>query len=438
MIRERTRHPFGIKITPGRRLLAPKTAGTRIIIDRTPPDPFASSVNLLVPRRLERPTQVCDGSPPSEPPAIGPVYELRQMNPSICLIVGDDHTQHCGVKDYANRLGKSLEKIGLSAEVLAPPDWSVASFLQFCKRLRQRNFDILHVQYPSIGHRTSLWPHLVGLMRIATGVVVTLHEYSSMPILQRASTHLFRRTADQMVFTAETELTNYGRSGVVQRVIHIGSSVPAFLSDLPRTPTVLYFGQIRPAKGLEEFLELARRSLKLTRPFKFQVIGSVPHRRAAYYQTVRENSVPEVEWLVDLPFDQVARLMSVSLATYLPYPDGASYRRSSLLAALTNGLPAISTVSPATPREMIDVLLPASGPGEALAHLERLYRSSDELQAYSHAARLFAEKFSWTEIALQHEKVYQETLSRPRMSSVARLLRGSWLGEGVGGGNQHP
>jgi glycosyltransferase involved in cell wall biosynthesis len=320
------------------------------------------------------------------------------------------------VKDYAVQLGKALEKIGLSAEVWAPQDWGVRSFLQFCAKLQQRKFDILHLQYPSIGHRKSLCPHIIGKMRAAKGVVVTLHEYSAMPLLQRASTHLFRWTADQLLFTTETEQMRYGRSGVTQRVIHIGSNVPAASSDLPRTPTILYFGQIRPEKGIEEFLELARRSLQLTRPFKFQIIGSVPLRRADYYQAVRATSVPEVEWLIDLPFEQIAQRMAASLAAYLPFPDGASNRRGSLLAALTNGLPAITKVGTATPHDMIGALLPANNPGEALAHIERLYVSPAEAHTLGCAGRTYAQKFSWTEIARQHEQVYNQTLSLAQAS----------------------
>ena len=333
------------------------------------------------------------------------------MNPSICLIVGDNHTRHCGVKDYAIGLRKALEKIGMSVELLAPADWSVKPFFGFCEKLRQRQFDIVHVQYPSVGNRRSLCPHFLGAMRVATRVVVTLHEYSYLPIAQRASTHLFRFTADQLVFTTETELMRYGRSGVMKRVIPIGSNVPAFSSDLPRTPTVLYFGQIRPGKGLEGFLELARRSLQLAKPFKYKVIGSVSERRAAYYKNLRANSAPEVEWLTDLLFEQVAKLMASSLAAYLPFPDGASCRRGSLLAALANGLPAITTVGAATPRDMLGVLLPAGGPVEALAHLERLCGDPGEALALGCAGRLFAEKFSWIQIARDHEQIYLETLS---------------------------
>lgn len=334
-----------------------------------------------------------------------------RLKPSICLVAGDNHTPHCGVKDYAIGLAKALEKIGMRAELLTPPDWSVRSFLRFCGELRQRHFDIIHLHYPSIGNRRSLCPHLLGVARLANRVVVTLHEHSYMPILQRASTHVFRCTADLLLFTTEAELMSYGRSGIMRRVIHLGSSVPAWSVDLLRQPTVLYFGQIRPKKGLEEFVELARRSTQLARPFRFRIVGSVPPRRAGFYKYMRARAGPEVEWLMNMSAEQVSELMASSIAAYLPFPDGASYRRTSLIGALTNGLPVISTIGPMTPREMVDVLLPASSPSDALAHLERLNSSSHELHAYSSKARSFAERFSWTEIARQHQQAYEEALS---------------------------
>jgi glycosyltransferase involved in cell wall biosynthesis len=114
--------------------------------------------------------------------------------------------------------------------------------------------------------------------------------------------------------------------------------------------------------------------------------------------------------LINLPSERIAELMAGSLAAYLPYPDGASYRRGSLLAALTNGLPVITTVTTSTPPGMTDVVLPATGPAEALMHLERLYSSPGEVSALSRGARQFANRFSWTEIAREHEQVYNQTL----------------------------
>ncbi len=332
------------------------------------------------------------------------------MNLNVCLIVGDNRTEYCGVKDYATRLGTALKGIGLSAEVLAPDDWGMKSLLQLRERLRRCRFDIVHLQYPSIGNRGSLCPHALGAMKVAKRVFVTLHEYSSLPTLQRVSTHLFRWTADHVLFTAEAEATRYGRGGAERRVIPIGSNVPASPPADSRAATILYFGQIRRNKGLEEFLDLSARGLLLNSPLKFQVIGSASERGAGYYKALRASAPPEVEWLIDLPFERVAALMAGSLAAYLPFPGGATYRNGSLLAALTNGLPAITTVGAATPPEMIDVLLSASSPSAALAHVERLFRAPDEVNALSSKARLFAEKFSWMEIARQHGEAYEGAL----------------------------
>jgi glycosyltransferase involved in cell wall biosynthesis len=335
-----------------------------------------------------------------------------EMTPRICLIVGDPTTQYCGVKNYAERLGKALGDIGLNAELAAPPDWGIKSFPNFCETLRRQQFDIVHVQYPSIGNRSSLLPHFLGLMRVAKGVVVTLHEYSAMPMLQRLSTHLFRFTSDQLLFTVDAESIKYGRSWKQKLVIPIGSNVPAFSSKSPRMLDVLYFGQIRPNKGLEEFLELASRSKQHGKPFRYRVVGSVAPRRAEYYDALRTQATPGVEWLIGLSFERVAELMASSLAAYLPYPDGASYRRGSLLAALTNGLPPITTINSETPREMLGVLLSTKGPDEALLHLERLIADPGHASAISEAGRTFAERFSWTEIARQHELVYTEELNK--------------------------
>jgi glycosyltransferase involved in cell wall biosynthesis len=332
------------------------------------------------------------------------------MKLNVCVAVGDNRTAHCGVKDYAFQLASALAARGASVEVCAPADWGVKSVLKFREELRERRFDILHLQYPSIGHRKSLQPHIVGLLRAATRTVVTLHEYSNLPMPQRLSTHLFRWSADQLLFTTEREMARYGRTSVPSRIVPIGSNVPAFDTQVPRKPTILYFGQIRPQKGIEDFLELASRSLTTGQPFRYQVIGSVPQRKADYYRAIRATAHPDVEWTTDLSFEEIAQLLATSFAAYLPFPDGASYRRGSLLAALTNGLPTISTIGAATPREITDVILPAKGPVEALAHIKRLSKWPDGVRRLSYVGRRFAERFSWPEIARQHEQVYATAL----------------------------
>ena len=247
-------------------------------------------------------------------------------------------------------------------------------------------------------------------MKIGKRSIVTLHEYSAMPLAQRASTHLFRWTVDRIVFTAEAESEAYGYSNGAGHIIHIGSNVPPFPSELKRLPIVLYFGQIRPNKGLECFLELAKISLQRASHFRFVVLGTVPPRRAAYYEAVRTSAVASVDWFLDLPIEQISKMMASSFASYLPYPDGASYRRGSLISALANGLPVITTIGPTTPSDLADVVFAAASPEEALAHLLRLNTFPAEAVNRGTRGRKFAEQFSWAEIARKHEQLYLETL----------------------------
>jgi glycosyltransferase involved in cell wall biosynthesis len=256
-------------------------------------------------------------------------------------------------------------------------------------------------------------PHLAGISGIGRRTVVTVHEFSALPKQQQLSMHLFRLVADRLVFVSEYEQTRYRSSlkglGAKQQVVPIGSNVPSCTGPTERSCTVLYFGQIRPNKGLEHFLELASTDRVLGRQVRFVVAGSVPPRHAAYFQQLRGSAPTSVEWRLNLSFDEVAELMSSSLASYLPFPDGASLRRGSLLAAFNNGLPVISTTGPATGALRSELLI-AESPSEAVKHLEALISNPEYLAATSTRVRLWGRQFSWERIAREHKQLYLDVL----------------------------
>ena len=334
----------------------------------------------------------------------------------VCFVVGDNQSAYCGVKDYAVRLAEALGGIGINADVAAPATWTARDLVSFVFQLRTRGHDIVHLQYPSIGNRASLYPLAFGLMRAARGALVTLHEHSSLPASQRLAMHLFRLTVDRLLFTTEFEASSFGRAWYpgagAPSIIPIGSNVPVHSATRARAPIVLYFGQIRPNKGLEEFLELARRSVQLLRPFRFLVLGSVPERQSDYLAELRAQAPESITWRIGAPSDEVAEIMAGSLAAYLPFPDGASYRRSSLLAALANELPVVSTVGRATPLDLAKVLLPASSPGQALTHLDDLHAAPARARCLAAAGCDLARRLAWPEIARRHLAIYEEILDR--------------------------
>lgn len=334
------------------------------------------------------------------------------MNLRVGFIVGGDHTLHCGVRDYAQRLAEALAKIDVHAEVWAPKDWSVSSVVELRRKLRASNLDVLHVQYPSIGFRSSPVPHLFNLMAVAKASIVTLHEFSALPRAQQLFTQLFRFTTSRLIFPSGYERLLYnhrlGDVGVPQVVVPIGSNVPSAPVVGARNHTVLYFGQIRPNKGLEAFLELAKQSIASKRPFNFKVMGSVPGSHKWYMRSLRSSPLPAMEWALDLSFAAVAETLANSFAAYLPYPDGASARRGSLLAALANGLPVISTLGAATPPELRRVLIPTLTPAEALLALDELHYDPQRSKRLGVASRIYAKKYCWSSIANQHRDIYRE------------------------------
>jgi glycosyltransferase involved in cell wall biosynthesis len=332
---------------------------------------------------------------------------------SVGLLVGGDGDSdrvHCGVRDYTVRLAQAMREIGVDARVLAPATWGVRDGPAFVRRLRAERWDVLHLQYPSIGHRHSLLPHLLGLVGASRRFVVTLHEHSALPRVQRVANALFRATADRLVFTTDYEAEAYGAPSH-SPVIPIGSNVPVHPGSPEREDAVLYFGQIRPGKGIEAFLALAGLSATAGETTRFVVVGSAPPRWRDYCLAMRAQAPANVDWMEAAPFPAVARAMASALAAYLPFPDGAGPRRGSLMAALANGLPVIAPLGPSTTEDLRAALLPAATPEAALAQLRALRAAPALAGRCAAAGRALAQRFAWPAIAAEHAALYRALLA---------------------------
>ncbi len=318
----------------------------------------------------------------------------------VCLVVGSAEARFCGVKDYALRLAEALRGAGVEAEVRA----AEGGWWRFRRELREAGFDVVHVQYPAIGFGYSLMPMLLGAMGVGRCVCVTLHEYGAMPWVQRLAMQGFRATARGLVFTTEAERRRYGAEAA--GVIGIGSNVMAPGLVTERSRVVIYFGQVRPQKGLEAFLDVAARQPELS----FEVLGAGVEKHRAYLEGLRVGSAGNVRWILDEPLEVVAERMSGALAAYLPFPDGATLKRGSLLGALTCGLPVVTTISAETPEDLGEVVLGAESAEEAGRALRRLEGSPLLGREMGDRGRDFAGRFSWAAIADAHVRFYGEML----------------------------
>ncbi len=258
----------------------------------------------------------------------------------VILVTGSYPPDVCGTADYSARLEQSLANIGVEVEVFSGKQWTVRNAQMLVREIRQRNPDIVHMQYPTTGYGWKLGPQTMALLQPN---VVTLHEASQGHLLRKLSLYPFTLRAKKVIFTNEYERGFVQRMApwIVNRstVIPIGSNiVPTPLSGTRDPKTVTYFGLIRPEKGLEEVMELARLLGDKSRRRKVRIVGKLMPGYEAYYEQLRLQSreLP-LDWQLGLNGDALSLALASSDIAYLPFPDGASERRSSLIALLANG-----------------------------------------------------------------------------------------------------
>ena len=114
--------------------------------------------------------------------------------------------------------------------------------------------------------------------------------------------------------------------------------------------------------------------------------------------------------------DQGSRFLSLGDLHAAFYPDGASTRRSSLMAAFAHGLPVIANAGLLTDPELRATgalhLLNGTGAQEDVAGFRRLCRDPGLRRTLGDRGRaLFAAQFSWERIGKQHAQVLSEALA---------------------------
>lgn len=316
----------------------------------------------------------------------------------------------CGVSDYTMALAKSLRlnSSDVDVEVMDGLDFRNISSL-----LQAKN-TILHIQYPAAVYRLSLTPQLLAwLYRHKT--VITIHEYTQAHWSRKVAMTAFARAAT-LIFTSDFERNAYlaaFRRSSKTSVIPIGSNIPAgkvVNEVMTGCRKVLFFGLIRQNKGLEEFITLARLARGAGSGQKFIVVGCIPAGFEKFYQQMFELAAScgdSINWHLNLPDEQVAQLIAECSCAYLHYPDGATARRGSLMAALANGVPVITSRGAATPPDWADCVSFAGSPAEAMVCLDRLDNDPILRRKQISAGFKLMEKHSWDQIASEHIQLYR-------------------------------
>ncbi len=419
--------------------------------------------------------------------------------PHVLLITGEYPPTVGGVGDYTATLAAHLRAGGAHVGVLTGrgpggaaevgvartvADWGPGSWGAVARAIREERPDVVHIQYQAgafdgRGAITLLPWRLARRGPSAPPTVVTFHDLRAPylfpkagPLRPRALRLLARGCAVTIATNGDDWAQLRGDPALAMRLrlIPIGSNIPplpatghtaaraairAALGLGPGTILIAYFGLVSAGKGVATLLDaLGRaRALGLTDYHLLLIGGEASVTDRATFASGREGRREGGRDLAGalaaaglaahatvtgaLPADAVAaHLAAVDLIT-LPFLDGASWRRGSLLAALASGVPTITTTPPPghdargqLPHLRDDagvLLVPPDDAAALAAALARLAGDAPLRARLATTGRALADAFDWATIARAHLNLY---------SALGAASRQGRQGRQVGGGQR--
>lgn len=189
----------------------------------------------------------------------------------------------------------------------------------------------------------------------------------------------------------------------------------------PDIRVLAYFGFLAQSKGGEILLRaLAQLEPDVHLLFIGGRTGSSDSGDNLAYQQRMEQLIADlalsgrVHWTGFVPQEEVSAYLHMADMAVMPYVDGVSLRRGSLMAVLAHGRPLVTT-KPATPTpELVhngNVYLVPAGDVEALAQAIRGLAADPEIRArLGKGAAELAAQFSWEKIASQSASFFGRLL----------------------------
>ncbi len=385
----------------------------------------------------------------------------------VLFLTGEYPSMQGGVGDYTHALGTALAALEIDVHVLTnrqagpvhliPPGvdnvypevdswgWGLANQVRALAQAIEA--DIVHIQYQSAaynlhpavnllprGLRGSAWPH---------HVVTTFHDLrvpylfpKAGPLRWRANLELASQSDRAFVTNAEDHRRLSQIENLATRLVEIpiGANIrpmpPAGYDRVtqrarwgvgPNDLLLCYFGFLNDSKGGEELMLATARLAEAGLPVHLLMIGgqlgSSDPTNAAYLQRVQALIIAQgisdrVHWTGFTGEAEVSANLLASDIAVLPYRDGVSFRRGSLMAALAHGLPVVST-EPAVPLPELRpdenmVLTPVQSPTGLAEGVAAVWHNPAVRRRLSRGAAELANLFTWESIARRHTEIYDD------------------------------
>jgi len=378
-----------------------------------------------------------------------------------------------GIGDYTRRLNGMLTQLGHEVAVITGPQgqafrdaariypvripmWNKSAIPIIRQTISALQPEIVHIQYQTGAYQMKVaintLPSVLKRERQrGLRVVTTAHDLMQPYLSPKAGflrewyTKRIIRDADGAVMTNAADFTTVtqdarGAWNPNTVFIPIGANIspvppanyerPLWRSrfNLQQGDMLLaYFGLLTHTKGLENILEAM---VQLPANFRLVLVGGAGESDAdqAYAHMIRQRI--EQSDLRDRvivighaePSDVSAYLMAAD-AIVLPFSDGYSYRRGSLITALAHGTPVITTQAPVgiaqDPLPELEdgkhaLLIAPNNTSQLVSAIMHLHRDVELSYWMGRNAKALTDIFSWEHIVTQHLELYEALRSSPQ------------------------
>lgn len=371
----------------------------------------------------------------------------------IGLISGEFPPMPGGVGDFTRILAENMRQQGHSVFVLSRAGsaderlpvstvagWGAGCLLQIRRWARRCGVDLVNLQFQTAAFDMSPFIHFTPEI-IGAPVFTTFHDLRYPYLFPKAGPlrdwivmRLARASRGVIATNREDEQRLKPASQC--QMIPIGSSIKRRANAAPECVDLRqrlgaddclllgHFGFVRPIKGVDYLIDALASLRNCGRKVRLVFIGArsntVDGGADSRYlleleeRIRRHGLVDAVHWTGFLPDDAVSAWLNAVDIVVLPYVDGASFRRSSLIAALHQGC-AIITTEPALEEPAFEHgnnlwLTPPRSPDSIENAVLHLLSEPGRLDALRAGAERLSRTFDWRQITRDTVAFYQACL----------------------------
>lgn len=282
------------------------------------------------------------------------------------LITGSYPPDVCGVGDYTSCLMNA--ESAKDWQLFYKKDWNIKNYKQYKKEIDKLNPDKIIIQYPTLGYKWSFIPFLLlahYTKKLHEKCIMVYHEFSNKKLKARVVQDFALYFAKKLVVTNE-----YEKQAVRKHHKKLDISIIKIFSNISEVEKIksfserkfdfIYFGQICPGKGIEEYIDIVSKM----QGKNTALIGRIPTGLEEYgNEIVNRAKQNNINVFLDLNNEDTSEILNNSKCAILPFPDGISERRGSFLASAVNGCLIVSTTGKYTTEGLRNILfaeLPAT------------------------------------------------------------------------------